>query len=286
MTVWQVLRTRGSLSLVLVMLALVLTACIRQTPPTPVAPPEAAEEADSDEQEASEEDGHGASEWSYEGSTGPEKWGTLSPDFEMCSDGESQSPINIETSDMESEDHELEIDYEETPVTLINNGHTIKINYAPGSTITFDGTTYELLQFHFHEPGEHSLDDELAAMELHLVHQSEEGDLAVIGLLIESGETNAVIEDFWGEWATRKSETSLDEVTVNIADILPEDRSLYTYEGSLTTPPCSEGVRWIMMQNPIEFSAQQIDTYAEILADTNRPVQPLNERTIYSTTEE
>lgn len=283
MKVQQSYGEHNYLYALLVVLALVLAACGAQAPAPATAPEDAEEEVTDEEaaeEEESEETSHGAGEWSYEGATGPENWGTLSPDYALCGDGESQSPVNISSANVGSADYVLEIAYQETPITLTNNGHTIQVNYEPGSTITFDGTTYELLQFHFHQMSEHAMDDELAAMELHLVHQDDAGNLAVIGVLIQPGEANTVAENFWGQWNTEEGEADLEDVTVNIADILPDTHSYYTYEGSLTTPPCSEGVRWIVMQNPIEFSQEQIDTYGEILAGTNRPVQAPNTRMI------
>jgi len=287
MKVWQSDVNHSSLYLLLLVFLMVLAACGTQAP-APAANPESTGDAGTEEGSTEEEGegaGHGAGEWSYEGETGPESWGVLSSDFALCGSGGSQSPVNVELANVGSTDHTLEIDYQETPVVLTNNGHTIQVNHASGSTISFDGTTYELLQFHFHKMSEHTLDGELAAMELHLVHQDDAGNLAVIGVLIEPGEANTVAENFWGYWSIEEGEASLDEITINIADILPDDRSYYTYEGSLTTPPCSEGVRWIVMQNPIELSQEQIDAYGEILDGTNRPVQPLNARLIEAAAE-
>jgi carbonic anhydrase len=239
------------------------------------------EEQDSADAEGDEKEDH-VVHWSYEGDTGPENWGDLSEEFETCATGESQSPIDIVVEDVvEGEDDQtLEIEYKDTPVTLTNNGHSIQVNYEPGSTITVDGQTYELLQFHFHNPSEHRVDGELATMELHLVHQDEDGNIAVIGVLLEEGDANEALAPFWGEWTEEEGEAELEDVTVNAADLLPNNKSYYTYEGSLTTPPCTEGVRWIMMTTPVEISEEQADTYAEILGGTNRPVQPLNGRVV------
>ncbi len=218
--------------------------------------------------------------WSYTGATAPEQWGKLSPDFALCCDGKSQSPITIQRANVQQATYAWHIDYRESPVMLINNGHTIQVNYAPGSTLTFDGRTYRLLQFHFHLPSEHAIDDALADMELHLVHQDEVGHLAVIGVMITAGQPNTVVEPFWGQWTMEPGEVLLEDVTINIADLLPADQALYLYDGSLTTPPCSEGVRWLLMQQPITFSQEQIAQYGQILANTNRPLQPLNNRLV------
>jgi carbonic anhydrase len=218
--------------------------------------------------------------WSYTGATAPDQWGTLSPDFALCCAGKSQSPITIQREHVQQATYAWHRDYRETSVRLINNGHTIQVNYAPGSTLTFDGRSYRLLQFHFHMPSEHAIDDTLADMELHLVHQDEAGNLAVIGVMITAGQPNTVVEPFWGQWTTEPGEVFLEDVSINIADLLPADQSLYLYDGSLTTPPCSEGVRWLVMQQPITFSQEQIAVYGQILANTNRPLQPLNNRIV------
>lgn len=224
---------------------------------------------------------HGDAHWSYEGSTGPENWGRLSRAYRPCAAGKSQSPINIvETTESQSL-QELIVGYEPfSPTVVINNGHTVRVNVPTTGTLTFEGTPYRLLQYHFHNPSEHAINGELSDMELHLVHQSEAGDLLVVGVMLEAGEAeNPVLARFWDAMPTEEGEEEVS-TTVDIANILPSDGMYYTYEGSLTTPPCSEGVRWIVMKTPVEISQEQSDAYAAFLGETNRPLQALNGRTV------
>jgi carbonic anhydrase len=270
----------------MVVCLLLLVACSTQIPLARATRFETTPEEDviPEEQEgdATENDSPEPLLWSYTGASSPDYWQTLAPEFAVCGIGKHQSPINIERAHVQHADYALQIDYRETPVALLNNGRTIQFNYAPGSGIIFAGTPYTLVQFHFHQPSEHRVDGELADMELHLVHQDAADNFAVIGLLIMAGKPNAVVEPFWGKWSRGEGEVALDDVIINIGDILPPDQSLYVYNGSLTTPPCTEGVQWFMMQHPIEFSQAQIAVYTEILANTNRPVQPLNGRVVYA----
>lgn len=225
---------------------------------------------------------HGeAPHWEYTGATGTRNWSKLSADYMPCRAGQSQSPIDIVgiQAQHSSTLSPLEINYQPTPVTLLNNGHTVQVNYTPGSTLTFQGTTFELKQFHFHNPSEHTINGEPFAMELHLVHADNAGSLAVIGVLLQAGAENLVLAPFWGELPRREGEVMLNQ-QVDIASILPADGHYYTYNGSLTTPPCSESVTWIVMQTPVQMSAQQVAHYGAFLGHTARPVQPLHGRAI------
>jgi carbonic anhydrase len=195
--------------------------------------------------------GEHAPHWDYEGEEGPEHWGEISDLYRMCSEGMNQSPIDI-TVDVHAGLPELVFDYHSSPLREINNGHTIQQNIEPGSFLTITGrdVRYELKQFHFHSPSEHEIDGKSFAMEMHFVHTSAEGALAqAIGI----EETN----------------------------LLPPTREYFAYSGSLTTPPCSEGVAWIVLKDPIEASAEQIARFKERVGPaTNRPVQPRNARLI------
>lgn len=217
--------------------------------------------------------------WAYEGEAGPENWGELSPDFAACSTGTEQSPVDIAAgTTLNSGD--LAYNYQPSAVNILNNGHTIQVNYDAGSSLELDNDTYQLLQFHFHAHSENTLAGQPAPMEMHLVHQNAAGDLAVVGAWLESGSENAAFASVFDNLPPAESEAeAVASATVNVDELLPADRSYYRFNGSLTTPPCSEGVKWIMLSTPIELSADQLGAFTAIFDNNYRPVQPLNERT-------
>ena len=222
--------------------------------------------------------------WSYEGETGPEYWGDLDPTNAVCTNGEEQSPINIETAKTEKDDEveELKFNYAPTNFSLANNGHTIQGNPAAiDNSIVVDGEEYKLAQFHFHTPSEHQFNGQNFDMELHLVHKSANNELAVIGLMIKEGATNIALEKSW-KVLPKKITTKDVKVTeaIDLMELLPENKQTFRYEGSLTTPPCSEEVEWIVLEQPIEMSKEQIDLFRQTFEDNHRPVQPLNDREV------
>lgn len=223
--------------------------------------------------------------WAYDEEVGPDKWGELDSSFSACAYGNEQSPINIDSSLVETnEDLEsVDINYAPTKFSIVHNGHAIQANPESSSnSIVFEGNEYILDQFHFHAPSEHQFDGENLDMELHLVHQDANGELAVLGLLIQEGEENETLASIWNELP--ESETAEDvEIAnpVDLAALLPSDQAYYHYNGSLTTPPCAEDVKWIVFEKPIEMSKEQIQAYKEIFPDNHRPVQPLNDREIF-----
>ncbi len=224
------------------------------------------------------DDAHEA-EFSYGGDTGPSNWGSLSEQWSACRDGIEQSPVDIAGATENASLPALDLNYQVTTANLLNNGHTWQVNYDAGSTLTYMGETYELLQFHFHTPAEHPVSGTRAAMELHLVHQNAAGDLAVIGVLINAGQENAFLAQFWDDIPRQEGEVE-EDYQLNVAEIMPADLSYYTYAGSLTTPPCSEIVTWIVLKTPVEASQAQIDAMNNNLGDNARPLQALNGRTI------
>ena len=226
---------------------------------------------------ASGEKGH----WGYSGEGGPENWGHLSPEFEMCGKGKNQSPINI-SSMIESELPPIAFSYVPSPLDVVNNGHSIMESFAPGSTITVAGHTYELQQIHWHTPSENHINGQSFPMEAHLVHADKDGNLAVIGIMYTRGLENDSIASIWSNLPSTTDAVSKNaSVTVNPADMLPADRDYYLFNGSLTTPPCSEGVRWLVMKNPVEASTEQIEKFHSLFhIDTNRPLQPVNARPV------
>ena len=216
--------------------------------------------------------------WGYIGEKGPENWGTLSSEFEVCQSGKNQSPINLESA-VDADLPALNIDYKDTPLRIINNGHTIQVNYQPGSFLTLDNEPYELLQFHFHHPSEHKVDGEALPMELHLVHKNKKGALAVIGVFLKEGEANPTLQKVWRAMPMKKSrEQTVSNVNINASDLLPEDRDYYRYFGSLTTPPCSETVNWIVLKESVEISSPQVKKFAQAFPMNARPVQLVQRR--------
>ncbi len=232
-------------------------------------------------------------EWGYQGEVGPAFWGGLDESFALCDVGQTQSPIDVAFGDVGAGAlPDFALDYAPTPVVLLNNGHAVEVEVQTGSFLRLDDDLLELLQFHFHAPSEHTLEGRSFAMELHLVHlcgrcffRNEAGALAVIGVLIEEGEENAAFARFWDALPGRAGSEVDAGVSLDLYEVLPRDRTAYRYAGSLTTPPCSEGVTWLLLKQPITLSAEQIDAFKAVLAGSccpfnNRPVQPLNGRQI------
>lgn len=225
----------------------------------------------------------GPAHWSYEGHDGPEHWATLDPKYATCSGGHSQSPINI--SDVQQSGlPPITFDYRKAAVDDVNNGHTVQFQLANGSAITVAGRRYELLQAHFHEPSEHTVNGKSYPAEVHFVHRDANGALAVVGVLIAEGTANRTLSTMWAYLPKAAGETQQGGKSSGFdpAGLLPKQREYYTYSGSLTTPPCTEGVTWLLMQQPITASKAQIRQFGELFAmhPTNRPVQPLNGRVV------
>jgi carbonic anhydrase len=223
--------------------------------------------------------GHVAPHWAYSGADGPSHWGDLSADFSACKDGKSQSPINI-TKGSSAELNDIEFDYKSSKLDIVNNGHTIQANYDSGSSIKVNGKKFDLLQFHFHGPSEHTVDGEHARMEMHLVHKADDGALGVVGVMIEEGRHNANFDNAWNNLPQHAGDHKDVGVVMKAASLLPDSRKYTTYSGSLTTPPCSEGVTWLVLNEPVKMSAKQIERFAKIVEKNNRPVQPVNGRSL------
>ena len=225
---------------------------------------------------------HGAPHWSYEGAEGPEHWSELSEDFLICSEGWNQSPINL-VDDVHANLPELQFEYYSSTVDEINNGHTIQQNIKPGSFVRVPerNESYELKQFHFHSPSEHTVDGKHFAMEIHFVHTDKNGELAVVGVMIDEGEEHPVLSQLWAFMPENSGDTSQKPIGIEETNLLPPTREYYAYSGSLTTPPCTEGVRWVVLKTPIQASAEQIAAFKNRMGPaTNRPVQPIHARTI------
>ena len=223
-----------------------------------------------------------APHWSYEGEEGPEHWGEIADLYRMCSEGMNQSPIDL-TVDVHAGLPELVFDYHSSNLLETNTGHSIQQNVQPGSFITVTGRDgrYQLKQFHFHSPSEHKIKGRSYAMELHFVHVSDDGALAVVGVVIDEGEEHPVLNQLWSWMPENAGDTSEQAIGIEETNLLPPTREYFAYSGSLTTPPCSEGVVWVVLKTPIEASAEQIARFKERVGPaTNRPVQPHNARLI------
>jgi carbonic anhydrase len=221
--------------------------------------------------------------WGYEGEVGPEHWGDLSPDFAACAQGKEQSPVDIPATAPVNPPG-LSFNYQPSPLSIVNNGHAIQVNADPGSDLAVGGATYFLTQFHLHSLSEHALNGEHTPMELHLVHKDASGHLAVIGVMIVEGAENPAYEPVLAHMPVAEGEPQvISGTTVNAGDLLPADRRYYRYNGSLTTPPCTEGVTWFIMAAPVELSTGQIAAFQSRYGDNYRPVQPLNTRTFLLT---
>jgi carbonic anhydrase len=203
-------------------------------------------------------------EWHY-----GEPWGGT------CADGKRQSPVELSGSAGFAP--KVQLEYWPSRVKLLNNGHTVQANYDPGSTLIVDGKRFALQQFHFHHPGEHGVDGKSFPLEMHFVNKSEDGKLAVIGVLVIEGAANNWLKPLFAD-LPRPGESRELDARVNAADLVPRSRIFLHYSGSLTTPPCSEDVAWFVLRTPIEMSADQIAALAKLLPDNHRPIQPPNGR--------
>jgi len=218
--------------------------------------------------------GH-AVHWDYAGEMGPENWGD---EFPTCGKGMKQSPLNI-TGPFEKSKDVLVVNYKEGPLKILNNGHTIQVNVEPGSTLKINKDVYNLLQFHFHRPSEEQIDGKPMAMVAHFVHKNAEGKLAVLGVLLNDGKDNAAIQTLWNNAPKAEGpEVVVDKVQFDPSSLVPAALTHYSYEGSLTTPPCTEGVNFYILKTPVDIGKKQVVDFP--FKRNARPVQPLNGRKI------
>lgn len=226
--------------------------------------------------ESSHEKGH----WSYHGDSGPEFWATLDPAFAACATGKQQSPINIETAFVQALDRP-QIHYQPSKLSIQNNGHTLQHTVDAGSFLELGPDRYELLQFHFHAPSEEAIGGKRFAMDAHLVHKSESGQLAVLTVLFEQGKKDHPLFDtLWKSLPTTNETRIFEKQMFSPAQILPTDLAYWTFMGSLTTPPCSEGVRWLVLKTPVQLSKKQLDRFRRLYPMNARPIQPVNQRAV------
>ena len=219
-------------------------------------------------------------DWSYEGKTGPLNWGKLDPAYKACSQGKEQSPIDIHGAHLYKKLQPIEFHYISGAMTLTNTGHTVQVTPPPGSYIVVGGTRYDLVQFHFHHPGEESVKGKLPDLSLHLVHKSADGKMAVVAVRLNEGNANALLAALWEHLPRTAGNTDKLTESMNPGGLLPTDRGYWTYEGSLTAPPCTEGVQWFVMQQEVGISRTQLRTFAALYKVNSRLEQPAHGRKI------
>ncbi|OYQ41659.1 hypothetical protein CHU94_04580 [Rhodoferax sp. TH121] len=228
-------------------------------------------------------DAHGGDvHWSYEGETGPQAWAKLKPEFNVCAIGKRQSPINIEEGNtLQGPAEPVKFNYVPSNGTVINNGHTIQVDVQGENNITVRGTRYRLLQFHFHSPSEEQINGQRAAMVAHLVHKNDEGQLAVVAVLLQPGEANPLIDKVWTYMPLDAGDrVRMPRELLNLNELLPADQRYYQFMGSLTTPPCTEGVLWMVLKQPSPLSRSQLKLFTQLYPNNARPVQALNSRPV------
>jgi len=232
---------------------------------------------------SSSHDAHGPAHWGYAGEVGPANWAALSADYSLCAGGQCQSPIDIVKPEAKDLSNPV-FNYQPSAINILNNGHTVQVNYDPGSHVVIDGKEFALAQFHFHSPSEHRVNGAAFAAEMHLVHKADDGALAVVAVLIKQGRENIDFAPVWSQLPAGAGPARLAPGQVHAAKLLPRVYTSYRYGGSLTTPPCSENVTWCVLTTPVEMSESQIRAFTSIYTGNNRPVQAHNGRVVIEDT--
>ena len=217
------------------------------------------------------------SHWSYEGQTGPDNWGALDAASRTCSTGSQESPLDL-TDAIDAPQAPLIVSWPKGPDTIVNNGHTIQLNFTANDTLAVGSRRYGLVQFHFHHPSEHTIEGMRFPMEAHFVHRNDAGVLAVIGVLMTTGKPNAAFAKLVATMPTVENAPDKVDAGIDCNALLPAKRDYYFYEGSLTTPPCSEVVNWLLLTDPIEVDAADVASFAKLYPMNARPVQKSNRR--------
>ena len=218
--------------------------------------------------------------WTYEGKQGPDNWAKLSPEFATCETGRNQSPVNIENT-MRASLKPLKGIQKFPAKDIVNNGHTVQVNFKQGNMLVLDSAPYQMKQVHFHAPSENTINGKSFPLEAHFVHADSKGNLTVIGVMFKEGEANPSLEKLWAQLPDKEGAPVSLKSRVIPSELIPENRAYYRFSGSLTTPPCSEGVRWLLMKIPMTASKAQIEAFERAVKHhNNRPVQALNGRVI------
>jgi carbonic anhydrase len=213
-----------------------------------------------------------AAPWSYAGPTGPSAWASLKPEYSLCASGPRQSPIDLHAGlpvDLEP----VQFHYKPSRFSVIDTGRTVQVNVGPGNHIDVGGRKFELVQFQFHRPAEHKIDGRQFEMSVHLLHKDAQGRLAVVAVLLGEGPAQPVVQTVWNNLPLEKHEERAARVELDPAGLLPTDRRYYTYMGSLTAPPCTEGVQWVIMRSPVTVAAAQVELFSRIYPMNARPLQ-------------
>ncbi|MBC7996025.1 MAG: carbonic anhydrase family protein [Rhizobacter sp.] len=203
----------------------------------------------------------------------------MKPEFSTCSSGKRQSPIDIRDGISVQLDP-VQFDYKPSNFRVIDNGHTVQVNLAPGNSIEVMGRRFELVQFHFHRPSEERINGRQFDMVAHLVHKDLEGKLAVVAVLLDRGSVQPIVQTVWNNLPLEKGEEQPAKAMIDLNGLLPAERGYFTYMGSLTTPPCSEGVLWMVMQTPVSISSEQIGIFSRLYPMNARPIQSASGRLI------
>lgn len=275
-------RTGSTVATGLAALAALLLGCQKQPAVQQPVPPAQGSAESAHDSGQHHTDAHGV-HWSYaDDQTGPIAWGKLAPEYAACAEGKAQSPVDLPAHVPLADAHRITFHYRAVPLKVVNNGHTIQVEVPAGNYIELDGARYELRQFHFHHPSEETIAGKPADMVAHLVHIDERGAVAVVGVLITAGAGEPVALDrIWHHLPTHAGEALAPAgVQIDVAELLPPHRQFYHYTGSLTTPPCTEGVSWNVIAEPIHISVEHLDAFHALYPTNARPVQPLNERLI------
>ncbi|MGB2671380.1 MAG: carbonic anhydrase family protein [Candidatus Acidiferrum sp.] len=220
--------------------------------------------------------------WTYEGAKGADHWGDLDPDYATCRDGKEQSPIDIRSAE-KAELPALRFEYKSGPLNIINNGYTaVRVDYVHSGDFLIAGNKrYELRQFHFHRPSEEHIDGKPYDMVLHLMHSDNDGEVAGVAVLLKAGSANATVQKLWEHMPKKAGKSEeIPGVEVDPASLLPRNTGYYMYKGSQTAPPCTEGVTWFVLKEPMQISTEQINAFAKLYPHDVRPVQPLNGRIV------
>jgi len=223
--------------------------------------------------------------WSYTGATGPAKWSTLNPAFVGCAENQFQSPIDIPDATTRKGDFpSLLFNYKPTPLKIVDTGYTIEVDYAPGSFVTIDDKSYELTQFHFHKPSEEKVNGRGHDMDVHLVHRSKDGKIAYIAVQLDRGKENPAIKVVMDNMPkAREDVTTVEGKTISALELLPGDKGYYKFTGTLTTPPCSPDITWVVLKTPVQVSGDTIARFGRAYPMNARPTQPVAGRDIAAT---
>lgn len=225
-----------------------------------------------------EGDVHKAAHWTYEGEEGPEHWSAMGGDNLVCGTGQRQSPVDIAGKTPQKKTG-IQYAYQSSTGTIQNNGHTVVITPQDGGGVVIDNTLYRLKQFHFHSPSEHAINGQKTALETHFVHQNDDGDYLVIGIMSDIGAADPMLASLWTYLPSDVGKAMpLSDILINAQDLMPGTDDFYVYAGSLTTPPCTEGVTWMVFSSPLSVSAEQADAFSRLVGPNSRPLQARHDR--------